>query len=283
MKVAVHRQAQRDRSRTIGQAMARGIKAHGDIPLTIDSGRPSQHDVSCAVMYGMSTEHIALLKLYRGQGVPVVVVDLGYWGRDQGGTISGYHKVAVNHWHPQDAQLRLPVPPDRWDRLGLTIKPWRRSGETVLVAGMGPKSQPLYELGAAQEWDISAIERIREVSKRKIVYRPKPGHVAALPPIPGTVYSPPEESLAHRLAEAWCVVTNHSNVGIDALVAGVPVFCRDGAARGLALDDLSRIEDPIYPSGRERLMHALAYCQWTVAEMEKGTTWNHLTISKLIR
>jgi hypothetical protein len=70
-------------------------------------------------------------------------------------------------------------------------------------------------------------------------------------------------------------VTLHSNVAVDALLAGIPVNVAEGVARDFSTP-LVHIETPRRPDDREQLMADIAYCQWLPAEMASGAAWRHL-------
>jgi hypothetical protein len=255
-------------------AMAEGIEACGD---KVDRRSDLEHRMKgydAAVFWGYWEPCQLIERSCREAGIPFVYVDLAYWGREQ-----NYYKAAVNARHPTTYLMLNPMPSDRWDALGVKIQPWRRSEGSVLrpivVAGMSGKGAWSwgFQGGQYEKW---AIGELRRFSERPIIYRPKPNWAQAKP-ITDTAFdrTSPVGSL---LNTAHCVVTHHSNVGSDAIVAGVPVFTRHGAAihMGLPDNDLSRIEAPAYPDGREQWAANMAYTQWTLAEMSAGKCWGHL-------
>ena len=83
---------------------------------------------------------------------------------------------------------------------------------------------------------------------------------------------------------AYAVVTHHSNAAVEAVLAGTPVFCVDGAALGMGESDLTKIERPYRPSYEKRLAfaQALSWCQWNIEEMKDGSAWQH-TRQEIIR
>lgn len=216
-----------------------------------------------------------------------IYVDLGYWGRRQGGRFSGYHKVVVNGRHatayfrrPQHDRKRVSVFPD------LFAQPWSdtsqaANGGHILLAGMGDKGA-LAEGYHPNEWERQAVDIIRGATDRPIVYRPKPSWKKATG-IPGcqTVESK-ERPVELDLANCWAVVTHHSNVAVDGLVAGVPAFCWAGLAAPFSSQRLERIEHPEFPDGRDAWMADVAYTQWTPDEMARGECWAHLRAEGLV-
>jgi hypothetical protein len=84
--------------------------------------------------------------------------------------------------------------------------------------------------------------------------------------------------LAQDLAGAWALVTHMSCAAVEALIAGVPVFCTDRSSAGwLCSGGLDRIETPSYPPRREEWAALLANNQWTLDELRAGVAWRALS------
>ena len=65
-------------------------------------------------------------------------------------------------------------------------------------------------------------------------------------------------------------MTHSSNVAVEAVIAGVPVFVANSSAcEPVGMTDFSRIESPIYPNREPWLAH-LAYSQFSYEEIESG-------------
>jgi len=238
------------------------------------------HDV--AIFYGLEGKMPQIFADYRSQA-KAVYVDLGYWGRREGGRWSGYHKVSINDRHPTSYYRKRQHDADRLERFGIQVKPWRKTGSHILLAGMGDKGSQA-EGYPVEQWEREAITAIRQVTDRPILYRPKPSWKKAKPIVmAGVAYSAPHaREVEDDLRDCWAVVTHHSNVAIDGLVAGIPAFCWRGVATEMALQDLKRIETPMFPDGREAWLRDIAYTQWSIAEMQSGAAWQHLKAEKLI-
>lgn len=227
-----------------------------------------------AIIYGCGQGHVEIIKRFEALGKPTLILDLGYWERNYNLGAQTHYKVVLGpHNHPQELIKKLNARPDRFEKSKQVIQPWRDNKDGhILLAGMGQKSCVLYGY-PDQSWDMWAVKEIRKYTNRKIVYRPKPSW-RNCPPIAGTEYSPPGDSLAPYLNSAFCVVNHHSNVGVDALLAGVPVFSWDGAAFYQSSQDLSKIETPYYPEDREKFLWGLCHYNWSVAEIENGLCWS---------
>ena len=279
-RVAVYEIEANKRSRAIAEAMAEGISAAGDSVHIFPSHCYRSPHAEIAVFYGFDRNLQKVMRDYRAAGKAVVYVDLGYWNRREGGPLQGYHKVSVNGRHPTDYFQGLRHPSDRFGRLGVSIEPWRPGGRHIIVAGMSAKGAEAegFEPHAWEEWTVAEL---RKVTDRPIIYRPKPSWMDARA-IAGAAFEPGLEDLPRLLVDCHAVVTHHSNVAIDALMAGIPAFVTDGPASALCFSELARIEQPWRPDGREQFAADLAYAQWRVSEMRDGTVWRHLKSEGLI-
>lgn len=271
--------------------MLEGITAAGDKPDYLPESSwsrrtPAVGDYDAHVFYGLEGNLPRIFE-YAAEVSRAVYIDLGYWGRRELGRYAGYHKLSVNARHPVSYYRRPQHDGERFERFDKDVIPWsmsrspklERTGH-ILIAGMGAKGAAA-EGQAPQEWERWAIAEIRKYTDRAIVYRPKPSDPLASP-IAGTRYSPKGHELAPELEDCWAVVTHHSNVAVDALLAGIPSFCWGGVAREMSLQDLSRIEDPYMPAGRYKWASDIAWTQWSVPEMKNGDAWAYLRTEGLI-
>jgi hypothetical protein len=265
------------RSAVVADGMAHGIKRSGDTVIErLAEAEQPKGDV--AVFYGLVESTKATFENYLAAGKHVLFVDLGYWGRRDGGRFIGYHRIAFDHRHPTPAQLdRVRCPGDRFEKFGLEPAPMRRAGSRILLAGMSDKGAKSYGF-QYQEWEREALARMALGTKRVIAYRPKPSRSDPQKPINGIEFAGEPLRLKDALADAWAVVTHHSNVGIDGLLSGVPCFCAEGIIKAMAKTDLREIERPYYPDYETRLQwfRNVAYWQWSVPEMAKGLPWQWL-------
>ena len=143
---------------------------------------------------------------------------------------------------------------------------------------MGAKSAWAEKIEPLNRWETEAVAEIKKYTDRPIVFRPKTPDV---PRIEGTTYDS-GVPLGVALGSANVVVTHHSNVGVDGLIDGAPVFSTIGVASVMGLQDLSRIENPYYPENREQWLNDVSYCQWSVTELRSGVCWQHLRDEGLI-
>lgn len=207
---------------------------------------------------------------YAAKGIPVLTADFGYLSRvnEPGEYLQGHWQVGLGGLN------KIPpfaCPPDRFEALGLAIV--ERGGNPagpVLVCGQ-VGGDAAHGLGAH---DLRVWLREQLETYAGSIFRPHPrGGIA----VPG--YASDHRPLAEALADASIVVTYNSNVGHDALLAGVPVVCGIGAA----YEELSGTELPSVET-RQAYFNRVAYGQWTIAEMASGEAqafWlNHLLPGK---
>lgn len=277
--IAIYHIGAHRRSTLIANAMAKGAKEVGDhcTLMRADLFREPTHEIAC--FYGFDAQMQKIFHAYRAYGLPVVYVDLGYFGRLEGGKWSGYHKVSVNGRHPTSYFQKKTHGPDRFSHFRLNFPRWR-FGRHILVCGTSDKGA-LVDGFRPQEWENRTIQKLKKLTSRQIIYRPKPSWSCATP-IPGSQFAMSKEDVSRWLVNCHAVVSHHSNVCVDAFLAGVPNFCEDGVGLPLSHSDLSLIEDARRDGNRQQWAQDVAYCQFSVKEMEEGVAWRVLKDEGLI-
>lgn len=231
-----------------------------------------------AVIFGVykskvpaSWERGRVFRQQREKNLDVVVLETGYVNRGDG---EDHHYAAGFNGLNGRADFRNEgMPSDRWNALGVSLKPYRR-GEHIILCGQVPWDASVDHVDL-KWWLLDAASRIRMNSWRKIIYRPHPLARKAIPEIYGCETS--TVPLSEDLKDAHAVVTFNSNSGVEALIDGVPVFAFDEGSMvwNVANSDMKELHDPKTP-GRQQWANNLAYCQWTPAEMQGGMAWKHL-------
>jgi hypothetical protein len=239
-------------SLTVMRAFASGAK----LPLTdqLHVLRPGG-----MVTYGALRGLLPLLMQARAEGRQWVYADNGYF---LPGHYDGHYRVtrnALQHDGSGDAG------PQRWRALGITMHAWRkpRVGTPIIVSPPGEAYCALWGVDG-RKWLTDVTFRIRQHTSRKIVIRTKPSKNAIIPPL-------------HTIADdVHAVVTHSSNIAVDAVLLGIPVYCT-GQCAALAMGDadFSFIEKPRTPA-REQWAYNLAAAQWTLDEMKSGRCWEEL-------
>lgn len=204
--------------------------------------------------YGNARGLKPLLDHCVAEGRDWIYLDNGYF---KPGHWDGYFRATRNaYMHDGKGHAK----PDRWRQLDRMIMPWKRNGDFVLVCPPGPVYASLRDFNASL-WLQATMSVLKESTDREIRVR-----------IKGV-----SEPLSQALRGCHALVVHSSNTAVDALLAGVPVFCTDKcSASVMGISDLRRIEAPFYPDDRERFCQVLAANQWTIQELEDGTCWKAL-------
>jgi hypothetical protein len=227
----------------VARSFATGLRAagarvtHRSLP---DYGDGCRESFDAVAVFGLRGKGARILAEYTAAGVPVVVVDYGYVDR-----VHGVNTWATGHWQVSLGGLNCIVsfdcPSDRFDALGVSIAPERvEPGPTILAAQLpGDAAHPFETEDQLRAW-------IATVPHDEVRWHPAMALVD-------------HEPLDAALARAGCIVTWNSNIGHDALLAGVPV-----AAHGPApYADVAMADRAAY-------FARVAYSQWTPTEMETG-------------
>lgn len=266
--------------KTLVRSLIKGLKKHGEACETkfiLDYEPDQVKDADVVLAYNILSGP-KIIQACLERNVDVVYYDKGYFSRGwDTDSADVYYRFSVNEFHPLHYFQSIPRPPDRWQELGIELKPRRTAGNDIVFAGCSAKFARVngFDLNG---YATGVVREIRSRTDRPIIYRPKKA-LNPPPPIPGTVYSHKRCRIGEDLANAHSLVTFSSNAAVDAILSGVPAFVLGpGIAKPVSNTDLSKINDPRFPSEKERLQwcYDAAYCQWKVNEMEDGTLWNHL-------
>lgn len=278
MHVVFHH-SDKPREVLLADAFAAGVRVHGDTsqlqPLTADK---TTLPCEVAVMVGVKSRD--LYQAYYRQGTHVIYMDKGYTRASIPGPVKvwEYWRVSLDEHHPTEHLTKMAMPYDRADALGLVLKPWRRDGRRIILAGSSQKYHDFYGLRHPTDWARKVVRQIREVdAKREIVYRPKPSWKEATP-IEGTTFCR-EGDIYDLLTDAWCLVTHGSNAVFEAILEGVPcIVLGNAVAKPISSTTLKHLPFPDMRSYavRHQWLANLAYWQWTMPEMMQGAAWAFL-------
>jgi len=222
-----------------------GLEARGYRAIEDHNHRPRQDDVLLIWNRSKNREHVA--KRYEDAGARVYVTENGYLGKTKALAI-GHHSGA-GAWHVGEE--------DRWSKLNIELKGWRRDGEHLLVL----PQRSIGEEGVAmpRNWTETIVAKLRKITDRPVRVRAHPGKIKDKPP-----------TLEDDLEGAWAAVTWGSGAGIKAIVAGVPVFHQLAKWVGAkAATTEFDIENP-WIGDRMPMLHRLAWGQWDWDEIRSG-------------
>lgn len=251
------------------QAFRRGLKAHGVTPIESDcmNGVP---DCDLAVFWGHSPQFI--IERQQATGRDYLVMERGYIGDRMQWTSLGFNGLNGRaQFYADDS------PGDRWGKYfgDEWLKPWKRDGKYILLCGQVPGDASVRHIGI-HVWARYMAECLRgEHPAFPIRYRPHPIEVQRrrAVEIKGAEFS--TRPLEEDLGDAMMAVTFNSNVGVDALIAGVPALAYDKGSMVYRLASHEAAQPLQYPD-RRQWARDMAYCQWSWSEIESGEAWEHL-------
>jgi hypothetical protein len=168
------------------------------------------------------------------------------------------------------------MPGDRWSKyFNGWLKPWKESGNYILLCGQVRGDASVRHIDI-HRW-LKNMEHLCRATypEARVRYRPHPIEVQrkSYKTLKGVELS--TRSLEEDLAEAAVCITYSSNVGVDAVLAGVPVIAVDPGSMVYHLASHNINEPPVRPN-RTQWAHNMAYCQWTFDEIANGDAWEHL-------
>lgn len=249
-----------------------GLRYFGAYHLPTEPGRKSsQYEPADAVItIGWNDNIYQIHSDMRADNRVTYAISDGFLRR--GWTEGAYFAATRNGLHAYGDRVTM-MPGDRWKKLGCKLMPWREPAgkDYILVAHQHTSA---YDGADRQPYFIETINLLRkEFPEKTIILRPHPRD-KKLQLLPNCLLS--RRPLLEDLLGAWAVVTYDSNIAVDAVLFGIPVFTRGATmADPIACKDFSQIKNPPMPD-RQQWAHDLAYAQWTVTELRAGLPWVHL-------
>lgn len=211
---------------------------------------------------------------YRQHRKPVIVLEVGCINRGTTWRV-GLNGINRNRSYSSSGNNN-----DRARSLGLSLKPWQRNGEHILICGQHDKSLQWQNQPSMSNWFLQTYDAIRKHTDRPIVFRPHPRcRLSAIEHGLKYVYRQEPKHIDGTyddfdmdFTNVWATVSYSSNPGIHSIIAGVPAFV---STHSLAypvandIDFLHDIENPIMPD-RTQWLNDLAWTEYTVEEIAAG-------------
>jgi hypothetical protein len=184
--------------------------------------------------------------------------DIGYFAREES------LRLTIDADHPQ--KYLRDNGSERWDALGIRLRNDYLPDGPVILVGLGPKSRMQFGFQGLA-WEIRKLGEIRKAfPRRNILFRPKKEErMQGVRSISGPI--------EQAIRGASLVVCKHSNVAIDACIAGIPVACEDGAAAAIYNNNLASPEVPDLET-RQAFLEQLAWFNWH--PNEAANAWKFL-------
>ena len=213
-----------------------------------------------AAFYGRDRGTLVIVAQCAVAGDHWIMADNGYMGASHFG---GYYKVSRDGFQcdgtgiPNEARLR--------DVLHLTgqkfvekWRPWTKEGH-ILMCPVVVEYERLHCFSATR-WRRQIYKQIRPLTDRRIRTRFKPGHEQAS-----------GRSLAADLEGCHALITHDSNIAVEAIMAGVPVYITGTSPATIFGNvDLATIAEPRTEGDRREWLAILANNQWTLSEILDG-------------
>jgi len=273
----------------------KGIEANGDTVVEkhiMDLNNPIEfiqllNSVDVAWMWGMSNIETQKKKnlsaiiewdidsmfMQIRQSIPYVVMERGFTG-DRCDTM---FSVGWNGLNGEANHLKEYADNKRLHHIENLIKPWRTESEGIytLIIGQMPMDTSLTSVDYGSKTEYNTQELTKEDIDfndwiRKQVKHYEEIGVVQFRPHPGSTHYEWPWTLEEQLNKASRVVTYSSTVGVESVLAGIPTVATHSVSMVYNLLKESTTPD------RTEWFNELTYSQWTLEEIEKGETWNHL-------
>lgn len=230
------------------KAMKDAIRKAGD---TVAVREKSIGDSEWLVLFGVGAPDRAIARRRQVKdGRLCLMFDMGYFGREK---LTGHLRASLNDDHPQAWLDKTPQVPDRWAAHRIELREDADPDGPIILVGLGRKSRTYLR---AESWEREKLKELRHrFPGRRVIFRPKPGHVE----IDVNCEYERKMTIEQLLCGASLVVCRHSNVAVDAVIAGVPFEAVDGAAMWL-------IDKPYTRDNRLDFLRRLSFWQWKTSE-----------------
>lgn len=232
-------------------------------------------DADIAVVFGVEKPSVPysarrgeVITRYKAAGKKVIILERGYIKRNE------YWSAGFDSFNGRADFRNQKSKPDRWRKLGVTLEPdTGGDGEYILLIGQVPWDASVQDSDHITWLGFTA--KALKAMGYTVLFREHP-----LGPginLQSAIKS--KWTLEEDLSAAIAVVTFNSNVGVDAAIAGIPVFSFDKGSMVYPisfhnLSDLNLIGKKSF--SRDEWANNIAYAQWTLDEFEKGLAWKHL-------
>jgi len=239
--------------------------------------------------HGKTAPHLMLrqaaVDLQKRNGKRSLIVDSNLFLYADPGNTKRYLRYSFDGVFPTTGfYFDKDIDPTRWQKisknLNISLKPWRTSGNHILICLQRNGGWSMRGLDVMQ-WLDQTINQIRTYSRKTpIVVRPHPGDKKSrnyLKINHKNVRISNSPSITDDLRNAWATVVYNSSPAVASAVEGVPVFLTDpqpqhSQAFSIANTNLSNIGNPLMPD-RQDWIERLSMCHWNFDELKSGEAW----------
>ena len=213
------------------------------------------------------------------QGIPVIVLEVG--GIKRGTT----WKVGLNGINRDAYFGDMGNSSDRARLYSLEIKPWKKEGDYILIAGQHEKSLQWRDMPRMSQWVMDTIEQVQNTIDKPIIFRPHPR--CRLDAIEHQYQNVRRQHPKHvdqtyddfdlSFSNIFATINYSSNPGIHSVINGVPaVVGPSSLAYDVAMHNIRELKNPKYPD-RQQWLNNYAWTEFTIKEIADGLPLNRLT------
>jgi hypothetical protein len=238
--------------------------------------------------HGKTAPHLVLrrnaVEQQINNGKKALIVDSNLFLAYDSGNVNRYLRYSFNGVFPTTGfYFDTDVDSNRWtkisSKLGIQMKPWRTSGNHILVCLQRNGGWSMRGYNSVQ-WANDTIATLREITDRPIIVRGHPGDKKTRYfPQHKDVFLSSNPSILQDLQGAWATVLYNSSPSVVSAIEGVPVFLTDpqpehSQSHEVSNTKIKRINDPKL-FDREDWVQKLAMCHWNFEELASGEAWRH--------
>ena len=173
--------------------------------------------------------------------------------------------------HSECTNFGIERPSDRWEMFqekGFKFNEFKKDGSDILICE--PSVLSLWQTGMTQdEWTTGVVNTLKEHTDRRIITREKPSRKQRVNN---------ENTLVQFLDanDVFATVSYHGAAATESVMYGIPAFAdtlNSAADVILTLNELDKIETPLYPSNeeKEKWANTLSYQNFYDTELYDGT------------
>ena len=238
--------------------------------------------------HGKTAPHLVLrrnaVEQQINNGKKALIVDSNLFLAYDNGNVNRYLRYSFNGIFPTTGfYFDTDIDPNRWSKvsskLGIQMKPWRTSGNHILVCLQRNGGWSMRGYNSVQ-WANDTIATLRQLTDRPIIVRGHPGdRKTRYFPQHKDVFLSSNPSILQDLQGAWATVLYNSSPSVVSAIEGVPVFLTDpepehSQSHEVSNTKIKRINDPKL-FDRDVWVQKLAMCHWNFEELASGEAWRH--------
>lgn len=238
--------------------------------------------------HGKTAPHLVLrrnaVEQQINNGKKALIVDSNLFLAYDNGNVNRYLRYSFNGVFPTTGfYFDTDIDPNRWtkvsSKLGIQMKPWRTSGNHILVCLQRNGGWSMRGYNSVQ-WANDTIATLRQLTDRPIIVRGHPGDKKTRYfPQHKDVFLTSNPSILQDLQGAWATVLYNSSPSVVSAIEGVPVFLTDpepehSQSHEVSNTKIKRINDPKL-FDRDVWVQKLAMCHWNFEELASGEAWRH--------